>query len=68
MNPEQIDAIRQQLAEFLKICKCSQRQAARELGVSITTLVTTPISRRKPSNLSVWAQPGRKSYRFPISA
>ena len=38
MNQEQIDAIRQQLAEFLKICKCSQRQAARELGVSITTL------------------------------
>ena len=38
MNQEQIDAIRQQLAEFLTICKCSQRQAARELGVSITTL------------------------------
>lgn len=38
MNQEQIDAIRQQLAEFLKICKYSQRQAARELGVSITTL------------------------------
>lgn len=77
MNPEQIDAIRQQLAEFLKICKCSQRQAARELGVSITTLNfflkgtytgdNADIAQKAEQFIRMGTA-GRKSYRFPISA
>lgn len=38
MNNEQIDAIRQQLTDHLKAFGCSQRQAAKELGVSGTML------------------------------